>query len=388
MTDFQKQLDKCTQLSGSKNISIWMPTHTNDTRQDPIRMKNLLSQAEEQLISQDIRVSDVAELLEPLRLILRDGGFWLHPSNALGVFLHEGRSQIFRIPFTTPQVVTVGRFFYVKPLFGDIQRNPNFYILILSKNKVQLLHANRLDVQPMELPNAPKNFGEFLQFDDTERHLEFHSGAARHQPGSRRPAVYHGQGAGVDEAQEKRRLQDYCRHIDAAVIHETHNQKGRVVLAALEPIEGVYRQISSCPRLDERRVEGNFDQAAPHEVHKKAVAVLENDFHQPIRDFQERYHQAASAGLSSNNLEDILRLTSMQAVQELLVCLEEPCWGRFIPENHRLEQHDDRQPGDEDLLNTAAVLAYHGGASVHAVPRNSIPDTAPAAAVLRFRPNP
>ena len=47
-------------------VSIYMPTHrTGDIEQDPIRLKNLLREAEGQLVDYGISVSDAGKLLEP-----------------------------------------------------------------------------------------------------------------------------------------------------------------------------------------------------------------------------------------------------------------------------------------------------------------------------------
>jgi hypothetical protein len=46
--------------------------------------------------------------------------------------------------------------------------------------------------------------------------------------------------------------------------------------------------------------------------------------------------------------------------------------------------HDTRQPGDEDLLNIAAIFAHRGDGKVYAIPKKQMPNGSPAVAALRF----
>ncbi|MDX2243921.1 MAG: hypothetical protein NW224_24865 [Leptolyngbyaceae cyanobacterium bins.302] len=49
-----------------------------------------------------------------------------------------------------------------------------------------------------------------------------------------------------------------------------------------------------------------------------------------------------------------------------------------------LEIHNDAQPGDEDLLNAAAIQTLFHGGTVYAVEPQNVPDDAPVAAVFRY----
>ena len=58
-------------------VSIYMPAHrTGDSEQDPIRLKNLLRDAENQLISNRADIPDASKLLKPAQQLLSDSYFW------------------------------------------------------------------------------------------------------------------------------------------------------------------------------------------------------------------------------------------------------------------------------------------------------------------------
>ena len=69
-------------------VSIYMPTHrTGDIEQDPIRLKNLLREAEDQLVDYGISMPDAGGLLEPAEQLLPDSHFWQHQGDGLAIFI-------------------------------------------------------------------------------------------------------------------------------------------------------------------------------------------------------------------------------------------------------------------------------------------------------------
>jgi hypothetical protein len=59
-------------------VSIYMPTHPTGSgaQQDPIRLKNLLGEAEKHLSVQGIGRREVQNMLEPASMLLQDSNFW------------------------------------------------------------------------------------------------------------------------------------------------------------------------------------------------------------------------------------------------------------------------------------------------------------------------
>jgi hypothetical protein len=58
-------------------VSIFMPTHRKgpETQQDPIRLKNLLKEAEQQLVELELRPTEARELLAPAAALMEDADF-------------------------------------------------------------------------------------------------------------------------------------------------------------------------------------------------------------------------------------------------------------------------------------------------------------------------
>ena len=58
--------------------------------------------------------------------------------------------------------------------------------------------------------------------------------------------------------------------------------------------------------------------------------------------------------------------------------------GRRRPATGQVAMHDQPQPGDEDLLDRAAVHTLLASGTVYAVPAAQVPGPGPAAALLRY----
>jgi hypothetical protein len=71
-------------------------------------------------------------------------------------------------------------------------------------------------------------------------------------------------------------------------------------------------------------------------------------------------------------------------IGSLFVALDAQAWGRVDDASLAAETHSSPQPGDEDLLNRAALETYLKGGAVFPVPSERVPGRTPAAAILRF----
>ncbi len=122
-------------------VSIYMPTHRTgtDAQQDPIRLKNLLREAEIQLSAQGIGRREVQNMLEPASMLIQDSNFWQHQSDGLAIFISSSRVRRYRLPLKFEELVVVIDHFHIKPLLPLFTGDGQFYILALSQNEVRLL---------------------------------------------------------------------------------------------------------------------------------------------------------------------------------------------------------------------------------------------------------
>src|SRR5689334_5625269 len=105
----RSDLDQLAAVDARPAVSLYLPTHLagREIRQDPIRLKNLLSSAAEQLAT-IWRKPEIEEFLEPAAALVRDENFWRHQQQGLAVFLAPGFTRIHKTPIPVPEEMFLG----------------------------------------------------------------------------------------------------------------------------------------------------------------------------------------------------------------------------------------------------------------------------------------
>ncbi|MGQ4645777.1 hypothetical protein [Lyngbya aestuarii] len=68
----------------------------------------------------------------------------------------------------------------------------------------------------------------------------------------------------------------------------------------------------------------------------------------------------------------------------MFVTLGKQHWGSFDPQSVSVQLHEQKQAGDEDLLDLAAIYTFLNGGNVFSVEPAQVPAKVTAAAVLRY----
>lgn len=139
---------------GHPCLSITLPTHRTapDNRQDSIRLKNLLRQADERLAgAPDQRAA--AAVLRALEQIAESIDSRYH-LDGLALFVSADVARVYRVPFTLPERVIVGENFFTRDLIYVLNRSPRYWVLALSEQPTRLFEAVRDDLEEITV-NSP-----------------------------------------------------------------------------------------------------------------------------------------------------------------------------------------------------------------------------------------
>lgn len=364
------------------SVSIFVPTHRAgaETRQGPIRLKNLLREAERQLLRSGLRAPEAKSLLEPARGLLQDSLFWQYQSDLLALFVAPETFRCYRLPLSFGELVVVTDRFHIKPLLPLFSGDGQFYLLALSQNEVRLIRGTRDSVSEVDLEGVPQGLAEALRFDRLEKQLQLHTSGSggRGAP----TAVVHGHGVGTDEAKEN--IRRYFRQIDRGLRGLLREERAPLLLAGVDYLLPIYREVNSYPHLVSEGIEGNPEELRAQELHERAWAIVGPLFRRAQEEAAAKYRQLAGTGLTSTALEEVIPAAYHKRVETLFVALGLQRWGAFSPETRELFIHEEPQPGDEDLLDFAAVYAILNGGTVYAVEPERVPDGALLAAILRY----
>lgn len=364
------------------HVSLYMPTHRAgvETQQNAIRCRNLLRQATDLLLASDLPARDVETLLAPVQPLLSNFDFWQHQQDSLALFLAPDVFQVYCLPLACPELVVVTQRFHIKPLLPLLSDDGQFFVLALSQNQVRLLQCTRYSVMEVELPNVPQSLAEALKYTDFEKQLQFHTGTPSGT--GRRAAIFHGHGVGVDDAKE--RIVEYFRQIDRGVSEVLRNGQAPLVLAGVEYLLPLYKEVTSSPQVIETGITGNPEGIRAETFQQQAWPLVEPYFRQGQEEAVARYQRYAGTGQAINDIGDILPAAYHGRVDTLFVAVGVQQWGTFDPETQTIQVAQEAAPEHEDLLDCAAVYTFLTRGTVYAVAPGNVPDDGPIAAVLRY----
>lgn len=375
-------LRKLTAIQTGPCVSIFMPTHAagRDGQQDALRLKNLLAQAERGLIDQGLRAPDAKQLLEPVRELPADSRFWEKRSLGLAVFVHEGFLNRFRVPLSLDEMAIVNRRFQIKPLLPLIGTNDQYYVLALSQNRVRLLEGRQFGMQGVKVDGLPKDMAQFLNYDSSERPSLAHT-ASRRQPG-KSSAVVHSLGGEREPAKDE--LAQYFRAIDAALRETLRDQRTPMILAGVQYLLPIYREVSSYGFIAKDELLGNPDHLSEHELHSRTWPLIKARVAVAQQEVAAKYRKLAGTGKTSDDVRKIVAAAHQGQVESLFVDRAAHRWGVFDPASGEvIERESSPQRGDDDLLDLAAVQTLLHRGEVYAVAADQVP-AQPVAAVFRY----
>lgn len=363
-------------------VSIYLPTHRAvEMQQDQIRFKNLLRVAEEKLLTMGRRSPEVRRLLEPARKLLDNPFFWQHLSDGLAVFVSPRLFREFRVPLSFPELCIVTERFHVKPLLTLLSLDGQYFLLALSQNEVRLLRGTRFSATEVQLETVPHSLADVIKPEGKEKHLQFHTRAPAAALG-RRAAVFHGHGAAAEN--QKDQILRYFRRINQGVHEVLRNERAPLVLAGVEYLFPLYREVNTYPHLLEQGIAGNPDGLKAEDLHVRAWPIVGPHFERVYWEAAQRIEQDLRAGRGSDRLEEVVPAAHAGKVESLLVAVGVQRWGHYDPNNGEVVTSPEPRLSDQDLLDYAALHTLLHGGDVYAVPPERLPRPSPVAASFRY----
>lgn len=330
-------------------VSIYLPAHPVGAGDEParIRLKNLLRQATERL-----GAPDADEILTPAYMLI-DGapglGFWRHQEKAVALFLAPGFFQYVPIPFPVTERLEVGDRFVIRPLL-PLLGGGTFYVLALSRKEVRLLEVTDSDVRRMDLGGVPQSLEEALGEQLTGRIFQTHT-ASPAALGAR-AAIVHGRGSGEEDV--KAELMRYLQRVDAALAPKLPDRNAPLVLAGVEYLLAIYREVSRLTAIAAEEITGSPESIKDEELAQRGRPLVEPFFADDRRRALARFEELAGRGRTSCHITEILPAAREGRVDTLFVSITADLRGSF-------GEDGSVRPGGEDLLDLAAAWTWTAG---------------------------
>jgi hypothetical protein len=355
----------------SPAVSIFLPTHVlgSEIRQGPIRLKNLVGEAEAKLAATGLPAAQIEQIVGPaLALQHRDRG--------LALFLDAGGARRFTVPIPLAEDVTVGTGFRVRPLLPVLAADGAFLVVTVTADTVRLFDASRFAVTEIQLPDVPRGRDE-PGGSDYQNPVQA-SPPARPHTGTAN--ISHAQVYGDSPPEwRKSRLVEYVRRVAAAVGQRLAADPVPVVLVADTEIAGHFGKAADLGPLLAGVLDVNPGSMDDGQLHEAAYAVvrprLDADRADAVRQVEALLGRRDTR--ATTDLEYVVAAAQEGRVDTLLLAQEEPARGG----------HDglgDPATSGDDPVDTAAVGTLLLGGTVHVLRREEMPAGGPVAAILRY----
>ncbi len=354
-------------------VSIYIPTYrAGHVQEDKIRFKNALSKATEKLVEGKIFLQnkmdkkEARKFLSPAYELLDNDEFWLHLSDGLAVFINRGRFDYFVAPIDFHPFVFVGKSFYVRHLLPLLTRDDRFFLLALSQGDVRFYECHKHHITPITIKDlVPENIEETIIGEPTAA-LQAHSAGSG-------ATAFHGQGGGKDD--KITNLTKYFRQIDNGLMQMLHDEDVPMILAAVDYLVPIYKEVSNHPYIMESHVSGNPENDGPILLHEKAWREMKGFFKSERKRKKELFNQYLHQDKASSSLTEIVSAAQAGRVETLFVDKDTAVvWGFHKQlSDHSVQLHEEQNEYNTCLLNYAAVKTWENGGTVYNVPQEGFP---------------
>ena len=227
-------------------------------------------------------------------------------------------------------------------------------------------------------PEAPRSIWDSRTPDAPDPQLQVHSPGA----GGRMP-VFHGNPSGADIAKDE--LLRHFRDVDRGLQRVLRSQSAPLILAGVEYLMPLYKTASTYAHTLPEGIPGNPDDLKPEELRMRAGPGVEPPVRQAEARTIDRYTKADLAGRASSEIGKVLEAAFQGRVDLLIIGEGVEIWGRFNPGTVQIEVHEPAQPGDEDLIDLAAVQTLALGGTVQVLDAAAaVPGGSGVAAAFRY----
>jgi hypothetical protein len=372
----EKTINELIDQDGEIFVTITLPTHKKgeESKQDPIRFKNLLNEAHQKLSTKLSGTVNIDKFLKPAKELLEKPLYWSHLDRGLVVYITENSFRVHKLPYPLKEQVFVNDHFLITPMLPMTSMDGTFNLLAVSRQNLRLLECNRNEVNEITPGDSSTSVDDYLEVDP-EKQLQFHSGSKGQK------AVYFGHNA--NEEDKMIVVEMYLREVEKEITPLLNQSQNPLILVGLAENLNLYKKVNSYSRLLDNELQKNPDELSDKKLKDEGWNIIKNHFLADMYRSLDKYG-ASSSEIYSNNLGEIVEATVMGKSNTIFIAKDEQKWGFYDEENHTVQYSNNNNPDDVELLNWLSITGFKTGSKVYMLPKEEMPARSTVAAEFRF----
>jgi hypothetical protein len=284
------------QIRGYPCLTILLPTHRTppNNRQDPVRLKNLVGEAADRLLS-EFSKREVEALLKRLEELAGTIDF-TRALDGLALFVNQDFARASILPFTVKERVVIDETFATRHLVKALNRSMRYWILVLSEKPTRLYEGMNGILEEIQENGFPM---------------------AHEGPGGEAPLPG---GFGIKKsAYRDEYFQKFLRSVDAALKTVLAGDDLPVILTGVDRHLAFFNELTGHKASIIGTVTGSHDKTSPHELSKLAAPLIEKYLADKRREALEQLDKAIGAKKSASTIGDVWALAHEGRAELLLV---------------------------------------------------------------------
>ena len=352
----------------TNSVSIYLPMDKKGLEQNrrlaQAKLKSNLKQVSEELESYGLHETEVRDYLKPIEALVPKVDIWRNPADGMAIFLNETGMKHYLMPIPFESKAYISDHFYLLPLLPLYHGDGKYHVLELSQDYIRLYEASRYHFKDLYVEDlAPGRLEEAVGYDYEQKALQFRSGHAAYG------ASFHGQGAGKEDSKEE--LERFLRLVDEGVLKATKKQNAPMILACVESLCPVYKEVSRHPNLYNKVVPGDPEFRNKGDLHKASWELIAEYFDRSklkLESFDD-----TTKGKIASLIPEIARAAETGKVDTLLLQENEERYGTYELETHTVRIAEKKKRDNISLTNRIALKTFLQGGHVYSLPESDMP---------------
>lgn len=293
---------------GGPCVSIYLPTHRNapENKQDRIRFKNLLSQAEKE-IADKFAVKNPSQFMKEAEELYQDLMFWTHAGDGLALLIDEEETRILKLEGKIPERLVVGERFHLLPLLNYYEFMNESYILDISKDRFKLYYGSREGIEAIDTPEVAQNFQDL--FDDWDIQDDHHH--------SGRVANYQGHQS-KPEINEKE-TQKYLRYVAKGLGNLLKDSDLPLLVFGTTEVLSLFKEYSKGDLEIYRQIDKPLASLQINEIYDKLKEILLPRYEKEIESYLEDLNTEIAKDRGTDNESLVLREAPTGRIDSLFI---------------------------------------------------------------------